>query len=77
MWGIKFDMFLDISKVFDKLCHEDLIFKLLQGTSGKRLNILKDFLRKKTQRVVVKGQFNEKMLKQTFHKVQYVDPCYS
>ena len=49
MWGIKCDVFLDISKAFDKLCHDDLIFKLLQGTSGKRLNILKDFLRKKTQ----------------------------
>ena len=49
MWGIKCDVFLDISKAFDKLCHDDLIFKLLQGTSGKRLNILKDFLRKRAQ----------------------------
>ena len=37
--------FLDISKTFDKVCHEGLIFKLkLNGISGELLHILSDFL---------------------------------
>ena len=38
--------FLDISKAFDKVWHEDLIFKLKQnGIFGNLLNLLCDFLR--------------------------------
>ena len=37
--------FLDISKTFDEVCHERLIFKLkLNGISGDLLHILSDFL---------------------------------
>ena len=37
--------FLDISKTFDEVCHERLIFKLkLNGISGELLHILSDFL---------------------------------
>ena len=37
--------FLDISKTFDKVCHEGLIFELkLNGISGELLHILSDFL---------------------------------
>ena len=38
-------VFLDISKAFDKVWHEGLIYELKQnGISGKFLNIIKDFL---------------------------------
>ena len=47
----------DISKAFDKVWHDDLIFKLKQnGISGSLLNLLSDFLRKRKQRVVLNGQ---------------------
>ena len=52
-------VFLDISKAFDKVWHEGLIFKLKQnGISGKLLNLIKDFLKKRKQRVVLNGQFS-------------------
>ena len=36
---------LDISKTFDKVCHERLIFKLKRnGISGKLLSLIKYFL---------------------------------
>ena len=50
-------VFLDISKAFDKVWHEGLVFKLKQnGISGKLLNIFEDFLRNRKQRVVLNGQ---------------------
>ena len=50
-------VFLDISKAFDKVWREDLIYKLKQnGISGKILNIMKDFLDSRKQRVVLNGQ---------------------
>ena len=49
-------MFLDISKVFDKVWHESLINNLKQnGRSGK---MLKDLLRNRKQREVRYGQFS-------------------
>ena len=43
-------IFLDISKVFDNLWHEGIIFKLKQnGISDDLLNILSDFLRNRKQ----------------------------
>ena len=52
-------VFLDISKGFDKVWHEGLIFKLKQnGISGKLLNLIKDFLKNRKQRVVLNGQFS-------------------
>ena len=50
-------VFLDISKVFDKVWHEGLVFKLKQnGISGNLLNIFEDFLRNRKQRVHLNGQ---------------------
>ena len=48
---------MDISKVFDKVWHEGLIFKLKQnGISGEPLHILYDFLSNRKQKVVLNGQ---------------------
>ena len=52
-------VFLDISKAFDKVWHEGLIFKSKQNSiSGKLLNLIKDFLKNRKQRVVLNGQFS-------------------
>ena len=50
-------VFLDISKAFDKVWHNGLIFKLKQnGISGNLINLLSNFLRNRKQRVVLNGQ---------------------
>ena len=47
-------VFLDISKAFDKVWHEIMIYKLKQnGISGKLLNTIKYFLDSRKQRVVI------------------------
>ena len=48
-------VFLDISKAFDKVWHEGLIFKL-NGISGNLINLLCYFLRNRKQRVLLNGQ---------------------
>ena len=54
-------VFLDISKAFDKVWHEDLIFKLKQnGISVKLFNLIKDFLKNRKQRVVLNGPFSSR-----------------
>ena len=51
------DVFLDISKAFDKVWHEETKFKLQQnGISDDLLNILSDFLRNRKQRVTLNDQ---------------------
>ena len=50
-------VFLDISKAFDKVWHDGLIFKLQEnGISGNLLKVLKHFLTNRKQRVVLIGQ---------------------
>ena len=50
-------VFLDISKIFDKVWREGLLYKLKQnGISGNLLNIITDFLSLRKQRVVLNGQ---------------------
>ena len=50
-------VFLDISKAFDKVWHDGLIFKLQEnGISGNLLKVLKHFLTNRKQRVVLNGQ---------------------
>ena len=51
------EVFLDISKTFDKVWHEGLLYKLKQnGTSGNLVNIITDFLSLRKQRAVLNGQ---------------------
>ena len=48
---------LDISKAFDKVWHEGLLLKLHQnGISGYLLNLLREFLSCRKQRVVLNGK---------------------
>ena len=50
-------VFLDISKAFDKVWHEGLLFKLRSyGVQGCLYNIIKAFLKNRKQRVVLNGQ---------------------
>ena len=51
--------FLDISKAFDKVWHEGLVFKLKQnGVSGNLLKLFESYLRDRQQRVVINGSFS-------------------
>ena len=50
-------VFLDISKAFDKVWHEGIVFKLKQnGISGNLINVFGDFLRNRKRRIVFNGQ---------------------
>ena len=49
--------FLDLSKAFDKVWHEGLLYKLKSyGIEGPLLSVIKDFLANRYQRVVLNGQ---------------------
>ena len=51
--------FLDISKAFDKVWRNGLIYKLKQnGVSGELLNSIIDFLDVRKQGVVLNGQYS-------------------
>ena len=53
VWGV----FVDISKVFDKVWHESIIFKLKQNSiSGNLLDPLAELLKDGKQRVVLNEQ---------------------
>ena len=53
-------VFLDISKDFDKVWHEGLVFKLEQnGVSGSLLMLFQNYLNNRKQRVVLNGAFSE------------------
>ena len=54
-------VFLDISKAFDKLCHEGLLFNLKSsGISGDLLKLIQlSFLSGRQQRVVLNGKNSE------------------
>ena len=50
-------LFLDISKAFDRMWHDGVIFRLQKdGINGKLRLHLKDFLKSSTQRVVLNVQ---------------------
>ena len=53
-------IFLDISKAFDKVWHDGLIFKLKSyDIEGELLLLLKNYLHNREQRVVLNGQMSE------------------
>ena len=53
-------VFLDISKAFDKVWHDGLIFKLKSyGVDGGLLLLIKNYLHNREQRVVLNGQTSE------------------
>ena len=50
-------MYLDISKAFDRVWHDGLIYKLIRcGVSGKLLALITSFLSDRKQRTVLNGQ---------------------
>ena len=50
-------VFLDISKAFDRVWHEGLLYKLHSyRISGSLLNLLRDFLSGRVQRVILNGK---------------------
>ena len=50
-------VFLDLSKAFNKVWHEDVLYKLKSnGINGNALQLIKSFLHKRCQRVVLNGQ---------------------
>ena len=50
---------LDISKAFDIVWHDDLIYKLKQnGVAGDLLDALTNFLKERKQKVVLNGQYS-------------------
>ena len=52
--------FFDISKAFDKVWHEGLLYKLESiGISGNLLNLFCSFLNDRYQRVVINGQHSD------------------
>ena len=51
-------IFLDMSDVFDKVWHQELLHKLKQnGISGELFDIITEFLNFRKQRVVLNGQY--------------------
>ena len=70
-------VFLDISKAFNKVWHEGLLFRLKQnGISGNLLNVITDFLYQRKRRVVSNGQHSSGlMLKQGSHRDLFLDHC--
>ena len=51
------EVFLDISKAFDKVWHEGILFKLkLYGVNGEVLTLLTNYLHERYQRVLLNGQ---------------------
>ena len=53
-------MFLDITKAFNRVWPDGLLFKLKQnGVSGNLFQLIKSFLRVRFQRVLVNGQTSD------------------
>ena len=50
-------VYLDISKAFDRVWHDGLIYKLKRsGVSGSLLSLIQSFLKDRKQRIVLNGQ---------------------
>ena len=52
-------VFLYISKAFDKVWHNSLIYKIQEnGVAGNLLDTLTNFLKERKQRVILNGQYS-------------------
>lgn len=50
-------VFLDMSKAFNKVWHDGLLFKLKSyGVQGELFSVLENYLKNRQQRVVLNGQ---------------------
>ena len=55
------EVFLDLSKAFDKVWLDGIIFKLkAYGVEGELLSLLKNYVESREQRVVLNGQTSER-----------------
>ena len=66
-------MFLGISKAFDRVWHDGLLFKFKQnGVSGNLFQLITSFLSDSSQELysMVKHQIG-KLFKQVYHRVQF------
>ena len=72
-------VFLDISKAFDKVWHEGLIFKLEQnGVSGNMLKLFQNYLSNRKQRVVLNGSCSDYSSTESgVPQSSILGPCYS
>ena len=53
-------MFLDISKAFDKIWHDSLVFKLkTYGITGPLLVLIESYLSSRQQRVILNGKSSD------------------
>ena len=58
-WEVR-GVFVDMSKAFDKVWHQSVLFKLKQnGISGNLLKHMEDFLANRYQRAVLNGQVSK------------------
>ena len=65
-------VFLDISKTFDKVWHEGVLFKLSQnGISENLRTLLTNFLKNRKQRIILNEQTSWTEINARFFKVQY------
>ena len=72
-------VFLDISKAFDKVWHDGLLFKLKQnGISGKLLKFFESYLHNRKQRVCLNGFHSDySSIESGVPKVLFLAPFYS
>ena len=71
-------VFLDISKAFDKVWHDGLLFKLHKnGVRGKILKLYESYLHNRKQHVIINVfPRNTHLLNQEFPKARYLVPFY-
>ena len=72
-------VYLDISKAFDRVWHDGLVYKLKQcGVSGQLLSLIQSFLKDHKQQTVLNGQsYNWGDISAEYFRVQYWVPYFS
>ena len=66
-------VYLDISKAFDRVWHDRLIYKLKRcGVSGDLLSLIQSFLKNRKQRTVLKDRIlTREIFRQEYHRVLF------